>query len=708
MNETAADAAGSRGPSKANPVPADKFKKLLIQCFPANAKVHRFYSCQEDKCVTLSKEDQQQMKGKDRFQHQWISDNSLSYCEKTGYHWLLFQEGKGMFCIICRKHDTINPQNKSKKFNTEPSVRFKRKTVEEHASHQQHLAAVEAELLSRVSVFQHQVSYREQVRESVYYNAFLSLYWVAKEELANCKFVRLLQLVEDLGVTDLKSFQHRSSGSVREMFLLLGKVIKEHVCKRAQLSNCFGLLCDEVCDISCKKQLVTFLKFVDPDTGKATTEFLAIDDILEHSTSAIAEAIKTILIRQLNESQVELKTLTSLSSDGASVMTGKRNGVAILLREESKVMLNVHCICQRLALACGDANDQVSYIKTVEKILVQLWSFFKNSAKKTAACAKAVKESKAITLSEEGNKKMAKKFSKACRTRWLSTEKAIQGVFEDFTPLTQTLRVFKEEADAPATGLLQQVAHIKFLGAVYILHHVLPALSHLSRAFQGGNVSFAAIEPAVKFTIDEIQDVADQQKPLKQLQKDLGDGLAECEMTLSDDAERKLVNLTNRYICSLVENINSRFSNSLPVLKAFRIFDPLGVPEKSDESFKLYGTADIKILAGRFYQCEENKEELEEELLCEWKKFKYKHAPWKEVKIRSRSAPWITNEIRHKINKRYKLFKAAVTEKCPELWQNYKQARNEVTAALRKGKASYFERNIRGGKEIECLLEVNQ
>ena len=29
------------------------------------------------------------------------------------------------------------------------------------------------------------------------------------------------------------------------------------------------------------------------------------------------------------------------------------------------------------------------------------------------------------------------------------------------------------------------------------------------------------------------------------------------------------------------------------------------------------------------------------------------HAPWKEVKIRSRSTPWIANEIRHKINKRY-------------------------------------------------------
>ena len=40
--------------------------------------------------------------------------------KKTSYHRLLFQDGKGMFCIIYRKHDTINPHNKSKKFNTGP------------------------------------------------------------------------------------------------------------------------------------------------------------------------------------------------------------------------------------------------------------------------------------------------------------------------------------------------------------------------------------------------------------------------------------------------------------------------------------------------------------------------------------------------------------------------------------------------------------
>jgi hypothetical protein len=105
-------------------------------------------------------------------------------------------------------------------------------------------------------------------------------------------------------------------------------------------------------------------------------------------------------------------------------------------------MLNVHCICHRLALACGDANDHVSYIKTVEKVLLQLWTFFKNSAKRSAAYAKAAVAAKVLVVQNNKSKKVIAK--KACRTRWLSTDLAIKGVFEDFVPLTQTLRLYKQ------------------------------------------------------------------------------------------------------------------------------------------------------------------------------------------------------------------------------------------------------------------------
>ena len=66
------------------------------------------------------------------------------------------------------------------------------------------------------------------------------------------------------------------------------------------------------------------------------------------------------------------------------------------------------------------------------------------------------------------------------------------------------------------------------------------------------------------------------------------------------------------------------------------------------------------------------------------------HAPWKEVRIKSCAPPWLTNDIRYKMNERFKLFKLAMANRCPEAWSAYKRARNSVTRALRKAKASYF------------------
>ena len=457
---------------------------------------------------------------KDRFQHQWILDKQLSYCEKTGFNWLVYEEGSGMFCLLCRKHDVANLQNKSKKFNSEPAVRFKRKSVEEHSTSQQHKAAVNAELLSRVSVFQKELEEREKSKEDVYFNAFLALYWIAKEEIANTKFTSLLELVEKMGLSNLKFFEHRSGGSVRELFILMGEMVKSEVVKKAQQASCMGLLIDEVMDIAQREQLVSFIRYVDPDTHEVKTDFLAVNDILENSSSANAETIKSVVVKQLSDCDLDINKLSGLSTDGASVMVGKENGVAAKLKREAKMLLNVHCICHRLALACGDANDDISYIKTVEKVLIQLWSFFHNTGKRTAAYTKAVIASAELQISNSAKKRVVKRVKKATRTRWLSTESTVDGIFLNFLPLTQTLQVYRDQGDPVVINLITQISSTKFLGAVYLLHEVLPILSHLSRAFQKGNISFAVIAPAVEFILEELKSVAEKQTPLE--------GLADC------------------------------------------------------------------------------------------------------------------------------------------------------------------------------------
>lgn len=109
----------------------------------------------------------------------------------------------------------------------------------------------------------------------------------------------------------------------------------------------------------------------------------------------------------------------------------------------------------------------------MEKILIQLWSFFDNSAKRTAAYGKAVMAIKEINLSAKGRKKVAKCFKKACRTRWLSMEKAIDGVFDDFEALCQTLRIMKENGDSLAFRLQTSSSYRQFICCMQCYQHLL-------------------------------------------------------------------------------------------------------------------------------------------------------------------------------------------------------------------------------------------
>ena len=70
-----------------------------------------------------------------------------------------------------------------------------------------------------------------------------------------------------------------------------------------------------------------------------------------------------------------------------------------------------------------------------------------------------------------------------------------------------------------------------------------------------------------------------------------------------------------------------------------------------------------------------------------------KHAPMFERKITGRVCPWLTSEIRSKINQRDYLLRKAKRSKAQKDWDDYKRARNSTTSAIRKSKASYH-RNL--------------
>lgn len=144
----------------------------------------------------------------------------------------MFVEGEGMYCLICKKYKCKNQQNKSDIFNEKPSVRYKTSAISEHAQSQKHSAAISCEMMNRVSVFQKELDERQKVNDSVLYKVFYSIYWLAKEGIANQKAVGLFALLKKLGLSDLKYFDHRSPASVREIFITLGCALKENTVKK--------------------------------------------------------------------------------------------------------------------------------------------------------------------------------------------------------------------------------------------------------------------------------------------------------------------------------------------------------------------------------------------------------------------------------------------------------------------------------------------
>ena len=66
----------------------------------------------------------------------------------------------------------------------------------------------------------------EDAQDEVYYKMLLTMYWIVKEEISNKKFTSLLELLQQVGLEDIKYFKHCSASSVREMLLFIGSVLK--------------------------------------------------------------------------------------------------------------------------------------------------------------------------------------------------------------------------------------------------------------------------------------------------------------------------------------------------------------------------------------------------------------------------------------------------------------------------------------------------
>ena len=125
---------------------------------------------------------------------------------------------------------------------------------------------------------------------------------------------------------EVNTSRHRSKGSVQEIFNTISSTLRDDIIADLAQTSCFGVLCDDVCDVSTIEQMITFVWYV-KNGRHLQVKFLAISNRLENSPSANAQTTVSMLCEKLTDLNIGITKIKSVVTDGAAVIVGKSGGV---------------------------------------------------------------------------------------------------------------------------------------------------------------------------------------------------------------------------------------------------------------------------------------------------------------------------------------------------------------------------------------------
>ena len=347
-----------------------------------------------------------------------------------------------------------------------------------------------------------------------------------------------------------------------DLLAAINWTIEESIDCKLHASPFLGLVIDESTDVAVYKKLAMYIRVVDVVDGKPSIHFVRNVNIVDGKAATIVEAI----VDFCKAKNLKLASITSLASDGASVMVGRKNGVGACLREKyTPHLIQVHCVAHCLALAAANACKAVPFFDEFQRTIKSVYYFYSSSAVRYNSLRELQQvlddnpSLRTITLKEPAS------------FRWLSLHQAVKAVFRVFPALCLQLdqeAAVKKAADAK--GLLNQLQSVKFVMIMAFLLDVLDPITKLSKVFQRDLADVTIVRPAVDSTIAVLESFMIKAGPhLQQALNDIHDCTYK-EIHLKDNSTLRTAVQTAQsdYLQKLVSNLNKRFEpQSLSMLE---------------------------------------------------------------------------------------------------------------------------------------------
>ena len=511
---------------------------------------------------------------------------------------LITTEGDGMLCKHCKKY-AMRPKNGTDVWIGTPCTTLTKDSLQKHARTKMHEEAAQratsAILASSGRGIESSIAQQASLEKKALIGAFQTMYWLAKEEIAHTThYASLLELAKSLGCEYLNllrkgdNVNYTSQRTMQDMLQCISQQINGPIIDELRDCSYFAMMVDETTDVAVLKQLTIMVRYLKRNAKpELKTHFLRLIDLPDGK----ADTIMTALLTFLTEMEVPVRKLAGLGSDGASVMVGRKTGVATQLRAINPELINVHCIAHRLALASAQAANAIPYLMKFKDILQQLFKFYQNSAVRMAG----LKEIESI-LGDP-----AVKLKEIADTRWLFHENAVTAIRRCLPALITSLeREAAERTDATAAGLATFVKQPKFICTIAMLSDVLPHLSMLSKAFQRTSVDFTMINPMVSATQVTLLRMKDYPGPCFTALDQQFTSLKEFGVKGSDaDIQRFQNEVFTTYIQNVIDNLHDRFPDNT-VLDAMTVLDPDLLPKDDPTQHEWLQHQKLQTLADHF------------------------------------------------------------------------------------------------------------
>ena len=319
--------------------------------------------------------------GKKKNYEEQRKDRCFNPIWKMGRGWLQFDELSGVMtcssCIGVYGQGVATTNHKHAFISGCKNLRVS--SINDHektAMHQDAIAKEKATKDPGASIAHKALVSLAEKNRKAYELKVRNIHAVVKSNRPLSDFVWLNKLDEAKGLSHGNGMYNNCMSSSR--FLeVIAQVEKDVTNNLLTELSFFSLTMDGSTDISSTEQETIYLRYV--IKGQVYHRFLCIGEPESTSSSDLHKFV----MMKLEECGVlqHMARCTGFGSDGASNMTGVKNGLVTILKRDYSEIVGFHCLAHRLELSFKDAIKGQKSFEKLSTLLLGLYYFYKNSSK---------------------------------------------------------------------------------------------------------------------------------------------------------------------------------------------------------------------------------------------------------------------------------------------------------------------------------------